>query len=108
MGERIRKINEQIQRELGGFLAHERSSNKVFVTVTAVETTSDLRLATVWCSVIGLKAEEATKLLESERHDAQKYINSRLTMKYIPKLELRLDHGGEYAAHISEVIRGAL
>ena len=105
MSERIRKVNQEIQRNLGEFFSEERKADNVFVTVTAVETNADMRRATVWCSVIGATEAEALKTLQAEKHGAQNYINSRLSMKYVPKLEFKIDHGGEYAAYISEVIR---
>ena len=107
MSERVRKVNQEISRSVSETIERERLDKRSFVTVTAVEAAPDLKHAIVWCSVIGLPEKEALELLRNLRHPAQKDLNSKLAMKYIPRLDLRLAHGGEYAQHIENVMKRA-
>ena len=58
---RIGRINEEIQRELSGQLRHlkdPRVSQVGMVSITRVDTTSDLRYARVYVSVLDKNQEK--------------------------------------------------
>ena len=106
MSERIRKINGEIKKAVGQFLLRELPEHSGIITVTVVETTPDLKKATVWYSYLGEEQEKKlTALLKRERGACQKHVNSTLHLKFLPKIEFQLDTSGDYAQKISAIMR---
>jgi ribosome-binding factor A len=107
MSERVRKVNQQIKQEVSAYLqANLEVKNGVF-TVTAVETTPDLKFAKVWYSYLGGDEQKIETSLRSNKSGAQRHVNSKLTMKYVPRLEFCYDKSGEYAEHISKLLNNS-
>jgi len=105
MSNRIYQISALIKEEVGKLIQKEITEESGFGTIKAVEVTNDLHYATVWISYIGKNEVGYFKLLETRRKDIQKSLNRILTMKYVPLIEFRHDHSGEYAEQIDEVIK---
>jgi ribosome-binding factor A len=83
---RMPRINELLKQELSR-LIHEKVGDKAgLLTVTDVETTSDLRLAKVHISVLESEAEKARLLLQEQAPYFQSQLGEKLTMKFTPKL----------------------
>ena len=102
MSNRIRKINELI-RELAAAAIVNNISKDYLATVKSVETTRDLKHATVWVSVINDEAgfsRELEENIKKIRHD----ITGKMYTKYTPLIEFRLDHSGEYAQRIETLL----
>jgi ribosome-binding factor A len=96
-------IREVVARELGEHL--ERDGARV--TVTGVDAAPDLRNATVWIGLLGNSAEQDRlwEMVERERLAVQAALAGRMTTKFVPKLQLKRDTGGEYSQHIEELLR---
>jgi len=63
MSQRTERIDELLRQEIGKALESELSDPRIgFVTVTNVETSSDLSHAKVWVSVIGSEDERKVTL----------------------------------------------
>jgi ribosome-binding factor A len=77
-----------------------------FVTVTAVETSPDLRNAQVHVSVLGSDSErDATmKALRASRGVLQAAISSELTLKRTPTLSFHYDDTAERAARLTRML----
>ena len=77
-----------------------------FATVTKVETTPDLRHAKVWVSIIGREAERAEALvaLEHTMVFIRRELGTRLRLKRIPDLHVRLDDSIERGTRILSLI----
>lgn len=77
-----------------------------FATITSVETTTDLRHAKVWVSVIGQPAErEATvaalrRAMPFIRHE----LGTRLRIKRIPDLHVHLDDTAERGTRVLQLL----
>ena len=102
------RVNELLQRELGTLVSEElRDPRIVFPTVTSVETTSDLRTARVYVSVLG--DEETARTTLAALKEARKFIRHRLTertdLRFIPELEFVSDRSAERATRISRLLR---
>ena len=106
MSERILKINALIQLELGELLVREiEFPRQCLVTVTAVETSSDLHHAKVWVSV--LPSMYAGKVLERLRKNAghfQHLLNKRLRFKPLPRLSFAIDSSERDAAGVDQLL----
>lgn len=93
MNNRIKKVNELIKQEVSKIL--EESFNLPegeLVTVTAVETTPDLRRAIVWISF--LKDQNTNRILNElnkHKNKIQQILNKRLVMKYVPRISFKFD-----------------
>jgi ribosome-binding factor A len=94
MTQRTDRVDELLRQEIGAIIAKEIDDPRVgFVTITNVETTSDLSHAQVWVSVIG-SADERTETLRALGR-AMPYIRrqlgARIRIRRIPELHLKAD-----------------
>lgn len=91
MTDRIPKVNKLLRQELSR-LIHEKIGDRAgLLTVTDVETTADLQLATVHVSIVHGEAEQARILLQEHAHYFQNQLGRRLKMKFIPKLTFAMN-----------------
>ena len=109
---RISRINEDIQRELSGLLRRVKDPRvqQGMLTVTAVETTGDLRYAKVYLSILGqVDEKELKKGLKSASPWLRRELGSLLTLRYTPELvferDLSLERGAELSRAINELAR---
>lgn len=104
MSDRIRKINEVV-REQASKAVSENLTKDFFVTVTAVETTRDLKKAIIWVSSFS-DEKEVLEELNSKKSDIQHAITEKMYSKYTPKIEFKFDHSQEHAEKIDRLLRG--
>ena len=105
---RMRRVNEAVREVLSTAIAQELKDPRVgFVTVTAVDTSPDLRRAHVYVSVLGDDEHRRDSLegLFSSRGFLQARVGSELRMKHTPQLEFRYDDGVDRSMRISELLR---
>lgn len=106
---RIGRINEEIQRELGGQLRRlkdPRVSQVGMVSITRVDTTGDLRYARVYVSVLDKAQEkEVLKGLKSAAGFLRRELGQALQLRYTPELQFIPDDSILHGAHILEVLR---
>ncbi len=106
MTNRLRKINELIKQEVGGLLEEKLARELGLVTLTNVETSSDLKQAKVWVSVFNEGSlEEVKKGLEEALPEIQRILNKRLEMKYVPKITFDIDQSASHAEHIEKLLK---
>lgn len=103
---RTDRVDELLKEEIATILPGLRDPRVGFVTVMDVEVSPDLRHAQVYVSVLGDEEEKAASMEALER--AAGYVRSRVgeavTLKYLPKLQFRLDRTIERAARIDSLI----
>lgn len=107
-GNRIGRINEEIQRELSALLRtlkDPRLQNGL-VTVTHVDTTSDLRCCKVYVSALD-KSQEADvmKGLKSAAGYLRRELGAAVQLRYTPQLQFVADDSIQQGAHILEMLR---
>lgn len=79
----------------------------VRVTVTGVDASPDMRNATVWLGVLGKDDVDRQKMfarVEGLRGELQRRLAARSTTKFVPRIELKLDTGGQYAEQINRLL----
>lgn len=105
MSNRIRKVNELVRERVSESISRNISKD-FFVTVTAVETSRDMKHSTIWVSIVGNEKAEKNliKELKEKRKEIQKEVVSEMVSKYTPILEFKIDHSGEYAQRIQELL----
>ena len=104
--DRMRRVNE-VLREIVGEAIGELSDPRIgFITVTSVETSSDLRTARVFFSVLG--DEEAKRAAHDGLASAHGVIQARVArethMKRTPTLDFRYDDTIEKGVRISRLL----
>ena len=105
---RLDRINQLIKEEVSLLLQRELKDPRLgFVTVTEVETTSDLRLAKIFVSVLGSEEQWTASLaaLASAKGFIRSWLRGHLDLRTTPTLEFRADRSMERAAHIQTLLR---
>jgi ribosome-binding factor A len=106
--DRIRRVNEAVREVLSEAITTELKDPRVgFVTVTAVDTSPDLRRAHVFVSVLGDDEQRRESLagLASSHGYLQGRVGSRLRLKHTPQLDFVYDESTERGMRISELLR---
>jgi len=105
--DRMRRVDEAMREVLSGVITTELKDPRVgFVTVTAVETSPDLRHARVFVSVLGQDAVRRRSLdgLRSAHGYLQKRVASELRLKHTPTLDFVYDDTADRGERISELL----
>jgi ribosome-binding factor A len=108
-GGRLRRVDEVVRQVLADAIAAELKDPRVgFVTVTAVNTSPDLRSARVYVSVLGDEATREASLagLRQAHGYLQGRIASELALRRTPTLEFRYDDTTDRALQIEKILRG--
>jgi ribosome-binding factor A len=103
----MRRVNEVMREVIGSAIATELEDPRIgFVTVTSVETSSDLRSARVHVSVLGGDAERAATLagLRSSHGVLQARIAREMRIKRTPTLTFHYDATPERGVRISRLL----
>jgi ribosome-binding factor A len=103
----MRRVNEVMREVIGSAISSELQDPRIgFVTVTAVETSPDLRHARVHVSVLGDEREREDSLaaLRSAHGLLQAAINSELRLKRTPELSFHYDESIERADRITRML----
>ena len=106
---RMRRVNEAVREVVSGHIAEDLKDPRIgFVTVTAVETSPDLRRARVFVSVLGdaTAREEALAGLRSSSGFLQARLGDELRMKRTPTLEFSYDPSIEHGMRMSALLEG--
>ncbi len=106
-GDRMRRVNEALREILSARIAAGLKDPRVgFVTVTAVDTSPDLRHARVYVSVLGGEGEREETLagLNSSHGYLQAAIGGELRMKRTPTLTFVHDESVDRAFRIQALL----
>lgn len=103
---RLRRVNEAIKQIVSAVIPGLQDPRIGFVTVTSVETTSDLDQATVWVSVYGSEREQQDALdaLDGASGLFQGRINRELHLRRTPKLVFKYDAAVERGVRMTKLI----
>ncbi len=110
MSRRIERVNEQIKEEVAALLQRETQDPRlqgVVISITGVDTSPDLRNATVHVSILGSE-EEVQQAMTALSHAAgflRREMAGRLRLRYVPELTFRLDTSIQQGARVLELLR---
>jgi ribosome-binding factor A len=105
----MRRIDEVMRKVIGSAIATDLQDPRIgFVTVTAVQTSPDLRSARVYVSVLGDEEErEATMAgLAAAHGKLQAAIAREVRIKHTPTLKFHYDESLEKAVRLSRLLEG--
>lgn len=106
MTTRQEKVNSLLLRLISLSLTeHKPEELKGILTITGVEVSPDLENAKVFFSVIGQEPEEVIKILRKEIFKIQRMLNSKLSMRKVPRIVFVADYSGEEAQRIKKLLR---
>lgn len=107
---RMRRVNEAIKEIIGTALTQDLKDPRIgFVTLTGVDTASDLTHAKVFVSVYGKQAEKDATLegLRAARPYLQRLISEELKVKRTPTLEFLYDASVDQGMRIQAILRSS-
>ena len=105
---RINRINEDIQRELASLMRTVKDPRvHGLISLTRVDTTSDLRYCRVYVSVLDQSdVNEVVKGLKSAAGYLRRELGKVLTLRYTPELQFVADNSIERGVRmVSEIDR---
>ena len=105
--ERMRRVDEAMREVLSDAITLSLKDPRIgFVTVTAVETSPDLRRARVFVSVLSQEKERKLTMqgLVSARAFLQKHVARELRLKNTPTLDFQYDDTAERAQRLNKML----
>jgi ribosome-binding factor A len=103
---KIERLNHAFQEEISMILMREVKDEDIkFVTITGVDTTSDLSFAKVYYTVLDDSKKEKTKeALEKAASFIRTKLAERVEIRHTPELKFIYDTSIAYGEHIDELI----
>ena len=103
---KIERLNHTFQEEISMILMREVKDEDIkFVTITGVDTTSDLSFAKVYYTVLDDSKKEKTKeALEKAASFIRTKLAERVEIRHTPELKFIYDTSIAYGEHIDELI----
>lgn len=103
----MRRVNEGVREVVSSALTSGDTDESLgFVTITGVETSPDLRHATVFVSVFGGEDErlKSLEVLEETRGELQTEIATHLRMKNTPVLKFEYDDSVDRSMRVNALL----
>jgi ribosome-binding factor A len=108
MPNRVTRVNELLQREIGEQLRrHFGGSQSVRITISEVDTSSDLRRCNIYYSVIGdaQAIVDAEAFFRQNGKELRERVMKRVVLKYFPRFEFIYDPSMEQGANLIELMK---
>ena len=110
---RTQRVGEQIQRELASILQLDMKDPRLgMVTVSAVEVSRDMSLATVHVTFLGLdeadEIKQAIRLLADAAGFLRTELSHRMRLRFTPQLRFRYDESLVRGRRLSSLIDQAV
>ncbi len=105
--DRLERVNALLRREIGDALYKVFAGdtiNLACVTITNVQTSRNLRNATVSVSIFGNERGTILRKLSQKAEALQSIINRDLSLKYTPRLRFVLDASVEKGDHVLDIL----
>ena len=107
--QRAQKVAEAIQKEISSLIIKGLKDPRVgFVTITAVDVSSDLSLAKVFFTVIGddnARTDSAAGLKSAIPY-IRREIGKQLRLRVVPEVIFHYDTSIDYGHHIESLLKG--
>ena len=104
---RSQRVSDLIREEIADIIMNKVKDPRLgFVTVTGAKITEDLKIATIYLSILKEEEKETTiEMLNSAKGFIRAELAKRLKMKFIPSLIFRIDESLEYGVRIEKLLR---
>jgi ribosome-binding factor A len=106
MSDRMRRVNAAVREVLSEAVVELKDPRIGFVTITGVDTSTDLRSAVVFVSVLGSerKREQSIDGLQAAHGPLQARIARELRLKRTPQLTFEYDPSVERGVRMTQLI----
>ena len=103
---KIERLNHTIQEEISIILMREVKDDDIkFVTITGVDTTSDLSYAKIYYTVLDKEKINKTKeALDKASPFIRKCLSEKIEVRHTPELKFIYDTSIAYGEHIDNLI----
>jgi ribosome-binding factor A len=102
------RVEEEIKREVARMIQDEVKDPRIsgLISVTHVEVAKDYRKAKIYVSCLAESKDKQIvfKSLERANGFIRSELASRLSLRFVPEIEFRMDNSIEYGAKISKLI----
>lgn len=102
------RLEKQIERELGNIILTDVKDERIrFVSITNVNLTGDLSIATVFFTVFGTdeQKENSAKVLKEAYGFIRSTLAKRIQVKKVPELIFKYDHSLENGERIEKILK---
>lgn len=106
MSRRVEQLNSSIREHVATAIIRELKNGLEGITVTAVDVAPDVKSAIVWVSVYGQMQDIVWAELQAAVPAISRYVGSKLTTKFTPRLNFKRDASEGYADHINRLMKG--
>ncbi len=105
---RLPQVNQVVKKELSQIILREFDfAPSIFVTLTRVETSADLKQSKIYISVMPeSQFDSVLKILNSQIYQIQHILNRRLNMRPIPRICFIKEKETSKAGKIEEILEG--
>lgn len=105
MNYRSERLTKVFEEELSKIIAKELEFSGAIPTITSVEFSDKLEHANIGFSVFpSEKADEVLKILNENKFRLRRFLGKKVTIKIMPQLDFKIDHGDENAAKVEELL----
>ena len=104
---RIGRVNEEVKRELSSLFRTLKDPRvqSGMVTITHVDTTSDLRYSRIYVSVLEKSLEkDVIRGLKSAAGYLRRELGANMSLRYTPELQFIMDDSIAHGAHILDLL----
>ena len=103
---RSQRVSDLLREEIADIITFKLKDPRIgFVTVTGVDVTEDIKMASVYVSVLRDEEKKSTiEILNAAKSFIRSELSKRLRMKFIPSIEFRLDVSAEYGSRIDRLL----
>ena len=103
---RSQRVSDLLREEIAEIIFFKLKDPRVgFLTVTGVDITDDLKIATVYISILKEEEKKSTlEILQAAKSFIRSELSKRLKMKFIPSIDFRLDTSIEYGNRIEQLL----
>jgi len=104
---RSQRVSDLIREEIADIIMNRVKNPRLgFITVTGAKITEDLKIATIYISILKEEEKEtALEILNSAKGFIRAELSKRVRMKFIPTLTFRIDESLEYGSRIEKLLK---
>lgn len=105
---RAERVGEQMKQEIMDIVNNKVKDPRIgFLTITEVQLTNDLSIATIYLTVLGndKQIDDTFKGLEKAKGFIKSEIGSRMRLRIVPDLKFEYDESIDYGNKIEKMIQ---
>jgi ribosome-binding factor A len=105
---RQKKLADQIKKQVSLIIDRKlKDPRKGFITLTGVKLSRDLRIASIYYTILGDEEQhrKSQQVLESGKNFIRSELAPNIKLRYTPELRFFYDDSLEYSEHIENLLK---